>query len=168
MRRVEKQYAGKVRDLVRRVRRRIIRRCGRTIACSGVSDYSEDSGTRIDFLAYPRKYARQPLSEIEAVDLCLGVDISLSIAMSEKWDGEEEGVNFLFDVVETGGAIVSSFVPHNYTNAVWVARSDEDAVARRWDEFEYAVESAIEDIVDSVVKRLREQRPWRPKKERVA
>jgi len=67
-----------------------------------------------------------------------GINISFIIAESEYWDGEENGVNFMVDVVEFGGRMLGGLCPYNYSNKVWVSRDDEDAIEERFRIFEQA------------------------------
>jgi hypothetical protein len=60
------------------------------------------------------------------------VDISLTILESEHNDGEENGVNFGVDVVTVGGSILGGMTPYNYTNRVWVARDQPEAIEERF------------------------------------
>src|SRR6266478_1460728 len=55
------------------------------------------------------------------------IDISITICESETYDGEPNGINFALDIVEEGGRILGGLTPYNYTDAVWVSRSDSEA-----------------------------------------
>lgn len=61
-----------------------------------------------------------------------GVDIQFIIAESESWDGEENGVNFMVDVVSYEGQMIGGLIPYNYSDDVWVSRDDEDAIEKRF------------------------------------
>jgi len=76
------------------------------------------------------------------------IDVKITIAESEHWDGSEDGVNFMLDVVAEGGSIVGGLVPYNYTDKVWVPRKDEDAIDERWREFSHGADSS--EIVYSI------------------
>mgnify|MGYP001559832178 CR=1 FL=1 len=56
----------------------------------------------------------------------IGFDVSLKLIDSGDADDGEYGIhgNWLFDIVEFGGRIISSYAPNNYTNDVWVDYDD--------------------------------------------
>jgi len=61
-----------------------------------------------------------------------GVDVTIHIAESEHHDGEENGCNFMLDIVAYGGAVIGGCAPYNFTSQVWVPRDDWAAVDARW------------------------------------
>lgn len=74
------------------------------------------------------------------------VDISLDIAESERFDGTEGGVNFTIDIVEEGGRVLGGMAPYNYTDDVWVQRSDAKAVEARFALIEESARSHAEIV----------------------
>jgi hypothetical protein len=76
-----------------------------------------------------------------------GVDVSITVLTSEHCDGN--GLNFGLDVVSHSGRIIGGLCPFNYTDRVWVARDDADAVEERWQLFANAFDA--DSVVDSIV-----------------
>lgn len=77
-----------------------------------------------------------------------GTDITFTIAESEEWDGEENGVNFMLDVTSVGGEIIGGLTPYNYTPEVWVSRDDPDAIERR---FQIMLNADTDSLVQMVI-----------------
>jgi len=79
-----------------------------------------------------------------------GVDVVITIAESNEYDGEGDGVNFMLDMTEYGGLIVGGVAPYNFTPDVWVKAADADAVRARWDLFMecFSPASVIDRIVE--------------------
>lgn len=61
-----------------------------------------------------------------------GVDVTFVICESERYEGEEKGVNFAVEIVGVQGEIVGGITPYNYTDQCWVSRDDADAVEERF------------------------------------
>lgn len=126
---------------------------------SDISSYLADSGHYIvgtPFDMHSNTYQwlftlyRRPdnsdLSEPDNKD----IDFTITIAESEFWVGKENGVNFMFDIVEWGGRIIGNFAPGNYTENCWVCRDDDAAVEARFQLFKKGLEdlSAIGGMID--------------------
>lgn len=60
------------------------------------------------------------------------VDICFTIAESEHWDGEENGINFMVEINSASGRQIGGVIPYNFTNEVWVSRDDEEAIDERF------------------------------------
>ncbi len=61
-----------------------------------------------------------------------GIDLRFEILESEHCDGTEGGVNFGVDITDVQGHMIGGLCPYNYTDKVWVSRSDDDAVEERF------------------------------------
>ena len=81
-------------------------------------------------------------------DAEIGVDVSITTLESEVNDGEENGLNFSLDVVGWGGTMIGGMTPFNYSDRVWVARDDADAVEERWNLFQGAFDPSA--VIDSI------------------
>lgn len=78
-------------------------------------------------------------SNPEDDDLAEGdVDITFTIAESAQYEGSEDGINFMVDVVEVSGRIIGGMCPFNYTSEVWVPLDDSAAIEERFSYFEQA------------------------------
>jgi len=85
-------------------------------------------------------------SEIDPMDpKNSDLGITVELMFSEDADGTEGGLNFSMGVCTVGGEIVSGFTPYNYTDDVWVKRSDDDAIKVRWNLFRNGVEDVDQD-----------------------
>jgi hypothetical protein len=82
-----------------------------------------------------------------------GVDVTFIIAESENWDGEENGINFMVDIVSYEGQIIGGLCPYNYTQDVWVSRDDEDAIEQRFQLMEQADESDVSYLISDFYNR---------------
>lgn len=82
----------------------------------------------------------------------VGVDVNITVAESEHWDGSEGGLNFIMDVTSVGGAILGGLAPYNYTDECWVPRADEGAVETRWVVFSNGCDAGA--ILDSIEEHL--------------
>lgn len=60
------------------------------------------------------------------------IDIKFTILESEHNDGEEGGIAFNLEVVTVEGIQVARLCPYNYTEKVWVAREDTEAIEERF------------------------------------
>ncbi len=74
-------------------------------------------------------------------------DCSITIAESKVYDGSDEGINVIMDLVEFGGRILGGFSPYNYSDRVWTADADE--IDQRFKALE-AIDPA--DIVSSLTR----------------
>lgn len=80
------------------------------------------------------------------------VDVSVEIAESREYDGENEyGINFGVDIVEWGGRMLGGFTPFNYTDRCWVDSRDTDSVSERWQ----LLEDADLDEIPTLIKEER-------------
>ena len=75
------------------------------------------------------------------------VDITLEIAESLQFEGTEDGINFSIHVVETGGRILGTLCPYNYTPDVWVDAGDTDAIEARFKLVEDADHESIVELI---------------------
>lgn len=75
------------------------------------------------------------------------VDITLEIAESLQFEGTEDGINFSIHVVETGGRILGTLCPYNYTPHVWVDAGDSDAIEARFKLVEEADHESIVELI---------------------
>jgi hypothetical protein len=75
------------------------------------------------------------------------VDITLEIAESLQFEGTEDGINFSIHVVETGGRILGTLCPYNYTPDVWVDAGDSDAIEARFKLVEDADHESIVELI---------------------
>jgi hypothetical protein len=75
------------------------------------------------------------------------VDITLEIAESLQFEGTEDGINFSIHVVETGGRILGTLCPYNYTPDVWVDAGDSDAIEVRFKLVEDAHHESIVELI---------------------
>jgi hypothetical protein len=75
------------------------------------------------------------------------VDITLEIAESLQFEGTEDGINFSIHVVETGGRILGTLCPYNYTPDVWVDAGDLDAIEARFRLVEDADHESIVELI---------------------
>ncbi len=82
-----------------------------------------------------------------------GVDISFIICESEHWDGEENGVNFMVDIVSYGGGMLGGLCPYNYTDNVWVSRKDPAAIEKRFNLMEKAEVGDIPYLINEFFER---------------
>ena len=92
------------------------------------------------------------LSMVVLPDLTAGreeVDISLTIANSELWDGSKGGVNFMVDIVGESGQILGGCCPYNYTSDVWVPRKDPAGIEAR---FKLLEDAAPDSAVDCLTR----------------
>jgi len=127
-------YNPKIKALLEQVRTEALER---GYECLGPYDMSDDC-IRWNVLVRPK-----------GADSEDGVDISITIPESEHYDGSEEGVNFSSDIVHYEGIILGGLCPYNYTDQCWVDKTDEDAVASRWDTFTRLFDaSAALDVVE--------------------
>ena len=60
-----------------------------------------------------------------------GVSISIEIADSHDYEGEDGGYTFRLDIVEYGGRIFGGCAPFNYTDQCWVRTLP--AIKERWE-----------------------------------
>lgn len=60
------------------------------------------------------------------------IDVHLWVCDSESWAGDQQGVSFMLDLVTVGGRLVGQYCPKNYTEEVWVPRSDPQAIEERF------------------------------------
>jgi len=77
-----------------------------------------------------------------------GVDVKVTMAESEHWDGTEDGLNFMLDV-DTRHEKLGGMIPYNYSDEVWVPRNDAAGIEQRWREFVNAVDEGY--IADQAV-----------------
>jgi hypothetical protein len=75
------------------------------------------------------------------------VDITFIIAESHEYDGTENGLNFMVNIVEVGGSILGGMCPFNYTEDVWVDINDPDAIEERFSYFEQSDPESIIDLL---------------------
>jgi hypothetical protein len=77
------------------------------------------------------------------------IDIRFIIATSTDWDGTENVVNFMLDVVEVSGRMLGGLIPYNYTDQVWVSRDDEEAIEERFQIMERADPYGVVELLDA-------------------
>jgi len=77
-----------------------------------------------------------------------GVDVTIHIAESEFHDGDENGRNFMLDIIAYGGAVIGGCAPYNFTSQCWVPRDDWESIDARWRIFDDAFGS--DTVLDSI------------------
>jgi len=132
---LETVYPPKFRQLLEEVRKEALER---GFLCDEPGDLTDED---VRWFVLVRPAGTNPSEEA-------GVDVSITAAESEHFDGEEGGVNFILDVVSYEGVIVGGLHPYNYTDRCWVPRADEDAVAARWALLNDAFDASA--VVDSI------------------
>jgi hypothetical protein len=76
------------------------------------------------------------------------VSVSLEIAESIEYDGTEDGVSFVLDIVAEGGEIIGGLTPYNYSPEVWVSLADHEAINVRWAIIDQAPVSDIAYLIE--------------------
>ncbi len=70
---------------------------------------------------------------MEHPDVPEALDITIEIAESRGYDGTDAGVNLGLQMVWYGGLICGQCNPYNYTDAVWVDPTNDDAINERFE-----------------------------------
>jgi hypothetical protein len=137
---VRDAYEDRIVKILNRVRYELINagyECGE-LSESSCDDY------RWNFVCYPRGTRAADCDELPDD----AIDVTLQIAESQQYEGTDDGINFMIDVVEVGGTIVGGMAPGNYTSECWVSLNDPAAVAARFALFERASDNRRDlDIV---------------------
>lgn len=97
-------------------------------SCSNPFDMSADD-YRWSLVVYPTD---------SLDDETTSTDITIQIAESVDYDGSEDGINFVVDVVTYGGRMLGGLTPYNYTDQCWVSLDDPDAIEERFQLIERA------------------------------
>lgn len=143
----EKTYNAKMKHMLQEICEAAHRH---GLSCSGVADWSDET----------HKWATTIYPKGRTMDQ--GVDVSVELAQSDKYGGEEGGANFSLDVVAYGGEIVGGLTPFNYTEDVWVPIEDPKAVKARWQIFDNGVHpDSVIDVIRDYLK-SRKGNPGKP------
>lgn len=134
---VAKQYEPKIIELLNRIAADCKELGMNTIGPDEMSD--EDSKWSLTVLR-PGDTEKSP----DAIDR--GADVTITIADSQQYEGEAQGVNFTLDAVATPGEIIGQITPFNYTEDVWVDLNDEEALRARFG----LIEDDIDDVASSI------------------
>jgi hypothetical protein len=81
--------------------------------------------------------------ETNDLDDDMDIDFQFIITESEYWDGTTGGVSFKIDINTVGGQMLGGFTPFNYSDNVWVSRSNKSAIRER---FKLMEEASIDGI----------------------
>jgi len=78
------------------------------------------------------------------------IDITFIIAESDQYDGTEDGINFMLNVVKVGGEVIGGMCPFNYSEDVWVPLDNPEAIAERFSYFEQADPDSMVNLIQEV------------------
>jgi hypothetical protein len=81
------------------------------------------------------------------------IDVSITLAESRAYQGDDSGINFSISAVSTGGRIVGDLIPENYSPGVWVSLRKPQEIAARWQAVE---DSNMEAFVPLIQKHAEE------------
>ena len=108
-----------------------------TLLLASIADYFADSGQyKVSSITdMSSDIYRWTFTLHRGGDGSQDIDFTITICESEFWDDCENGVNFLFDIVEWGGRVIGNFAVHQYSEKCWVSRDDEIAIEKRFELF---------------------------------
>lgn len=144
---IVKRYQARIKRMMRAIRQTCIEAgwyCGE-IAFWASDDYSWD------FLVHTKG---KPEDGAE-LDQDADIDVTFKLCEAPEYGDTDQpfGVNFAFDVVAVGGAILGGLTPYNYTSDCWVDRRNEEELAQRFQIMEDADPEGIVTLIQEHVQR---------------